>query len=72
MKTYVFSSTMSVEAENEEEATRKFLLDFHEFVREAEMEEVIWIWSMLEWNMLVRTLTFLRSTIITGIRTTLT
>ncbi len=41
MKTYVFSSTMSVEAENEEEATQIFKEQSADFVREAEMEEVI-------------------------------
>ena len=40
MKTYAFSSTMFVEAENGEEATQIFKEQANDFVREAEMEVI--------------------------------
>ena len=40
MKTYAFSSTMTVEAENEEEATQIFKEQADEFVREADIEQL--------------------------------
>ena len=40
MKKFAFSSTMFVEAENEDEATGIFKERIYEFARDAEIEEV--------------------------------